>query len=147
MSYNKSINQISSFLLSRIFIIHLGVPCSWYTQNYFLQMSKMSEWANKQNEQMSKHFYSFKKMSKMSKIRVNEQNAHMSKFGVKWAPEVLIYYKNTPGYTMLMIHPGVPWVNSLLSLEKNWLISGQPSDMTNFNIILIELAILLWGNR
>ena len=38
----------------RIFIVHLGVPCSWYTQDYFLQMSKMSEWANEQNEQMSK---------------------------------------------------------------------------------------------
>ena len=83
----------------RIFIIHLGVPYLWYTQDYFLQMSKMSEWANKQNEQMSKHFYPFKKMSKhlnykMSKMSkgVNEQNTHMSKFGVKWAPEVLIYY-------------------------------------------------------
>ena len=43
---------------------------------------------------------------------VNEQNVHMSKFGVKWAPEVLIYYKNTPGCTMLMVYPGVPWVNS-----------------------------------
>ena len=111
---------------TRIFIVHLGVLCSWYTQDYFLQMSKMSEWANEQNEQMSKHFYSFKIMSKifysfkimskhfyykMSK-RVNKQNAHMSKFGVKWAPEILIYYKNTPGCTMLMVHPGVPWVNS-----------------------------------
>ena len=68
---------------------------------------------------MSKHFYSFKKMSKhfyykMSKMSnwVNEQNAHMSKSGVKWAPEFLIYYKNTPGCTMLMVHTGVPWVNS-----------------------------------
>ena len=43
---------------------------------------------------MSKHFYY--KMSKMSKW-VNEQNAHMRKFGVKWAPEVQIYYKNTLG--------------------------------------------------
>ena len=109
----------------RIFIVHLGVPFSWYTQDYFLQMNKMSEWANVRmnkwakwtNEQMNKHFYSFKKMSKhfyykMSKW-VNEQNAHMRKFGIKWAPNILIYYKNTPGCTMLMVHLDVPWVNSI----------------------------------
>ena len=90
--------------------------------------SKWAKWANKQNEQMSKHFYSFKKMSKhfyykMSKMNkwLNEQNAHMNKFGVKWAPEVLIYYKNIPGCTMLMVYPDVPWVNSGSSpeLRKN----------------------------
>ena len=112
-------------LCRRIFIVHLGVPCSWYTQDYFLQMSKTSEWANEQNEQMNKwanisihlrkwaHTFYYKIMSKMSK-RVNKQNTHMSKFGIKWAPEVLIYYKNTPGCTMLMVHPGVPWVNSIV---------------------------------
>ena len=94
-------------------MVYLGVLWSWYTQDYFFQMS---EWAN---EQMSKHFYSFKKISKhfyykMSKMSkwVNEQNTHMSKFGVKWTPEILIYYKNTPRCIMLMVHPGVPWVNS-----------------------------------
>ena len=83
-------------------------------------MSKTNKWAIEQNEQMSKHFYSFMKMIKhvyfkMSKMNkwVNEQNAHMSKFGIKWATEFLIYYKNAPGCTMLMVHPGVPWVNSL----------------------------------
>ena len=83
------------------------------------QNERMSKWVKWTNEQMSKHFYSFKKMSKhfyykMSKMSrwVNEQNVHMSKFGVKWASEILIYYKNTPGCTMLMVHPGVPWVNS-----------------------------------
>ena len=85
------------------------------------QNERMSKWTN---EQMSKHFYPFKKMSKhlyykMNKISkwVNEQNAHMSKFGVKWAPEILIYYKNTPGCTMLMVHPGVPWVNIAIKRE------------------------------
>ena len=84
------------------------------------QNERMSKWVKWTNEQMSKQFYSFKKMSrhyfyyKMSKMSrwVNEQNVHMSKFGVKWASEILIYYKNTPGCTMLMVHPGVPWVNS-----------------------------------
>ena len=79
------------------------------------QNERMNKWAKWTNEQMTKHFYSFEKMSKhfyykMNKISkwVNEQNAHMSKFGVKWAPEVLIYYKNTLECTMLMVHPGVP---------------------------------------
>ena len=78
------------------------------------QNERMSKWEKWTNEQMSKCFYSFKKMSthfyyKMSEMSkwVNEQNIHMSKFGVKWAPEILIYYKNTPGCIMLMVHPGV----------------------------------------
>ena len=104
----------------RIFIVHLGVPCSWYTQDYFLQMSKMSKmnkWA------MSKQFYSFKKMSKHFYYKMSKMSkwadAHMSKFGVKWAPEIQIYYKNTLECTMLMVHPGVPWVNSYDSPSPN----------------------------
>ena len=103
------ITRYRTHCMQRIFIVYLGVPCSWYTPDYFLQMSKMNKWAN---EQTFLQFYSFKKISKhfyykMSK-QVNEQNVHMSKFGVKWTPEILIYYKNTPGCVMLMVHPAVP---------------------------------------
>ena len=147
VSFSSIFVSFSSILVSfrRIFIVHLGVPWAWYTQDYFLQMSKMREWAKWTNEQMSKHFYSFKKMSthfyyKMSKW-VNEQNSHMSKFGVKWAPEILIYYKNTPGCTMLMVHPGVPWVNSSFS---SILVSFSAIIVSvNFNFISVGFYIFL----
>ena len=42
------------------------------------QNERMSEWANEQNEQKSKHFYSFKKMSKH--FYINEQIEQMSKW-------------------------------------------------------------------
>ena len=66
---------------------------------------RMSKWAKWTNEQMNKHFYSYKKMSKhfyykISKMSkwVNELNAHMSKFVVKWAPVTMLMV--TPGCTM-----------------------------------------------
>ena len=109
------------------------------------QNQRMSKWTKWTNVQMSKHFYLFKKMSKhfyykMSKMNkwVNEQNAHMSKFGVKWAHEVPIYYKNIPGCTMLMVH----------QVYHEWTLQYEchTIQLQNFNgfirmIIIIELFI------
>ena len=99
------------------------------------QNERMSKWAKWTNEQMNKNFYHF--YYNMSK-RVNEQNSHMSKFGVKWAPEVLIYYKNTPGCIMLMIDPGVPWENSCILYQIFPLHSNFKNSNIQYKSVLIS---------
>ena len=75
-----------------IFIVNLGVPCSWYTQAYFRQMNKMGKWANEQNEQMSKMSkWSNEQMSKMSKYFYTFTNEQYLSFAHHHLPHFQIW--------------------------------------------------------
>ena len=120
------------YLKKRIFIVYLGVKWAPEILIFIVLLilnehgipktifSKWVKWTNEQMIKMNKWANISTYLRKWANTFItklakwaNEQNAHISKFGVKWAPEVLNYYKNTSGCTMLMVHPGVLWVNSL----------------------------------